>query len=458
MSSEPKKVDRRKFIYAGLGAVALVAIGAAAYVAMNPPVVTQTVTTSTTVTGTSTTKPGGSIKILSWQTPIDDMYKKLIQEDFTPKTGITVQYDTVPWGSYIEKNLVSMKGKSEYDLIMNNTEWTMPAWVYSGGLMPLNNRLKQDFKVDDFLPGFLGICAYPPGQKVKPTGYYLNFSDAVFYGVPYWDDAQPLLYRTDLVPEPPKNWDELLSIAQKLTNPDKKFYGYVFQGQPKAGQLYDAWFAVLHGFGADIFDDKLNPAFNTSEGIEGTQFLVDLYLKYKVVPPDTPALDSTATLDYYKGGFVAMIIPWGNSPLGDVPVAKVSKYDIAPVGKRVSARTAGAAFTIPSTASNPDGAWEYIKWALSPQIRAKIVGELGAPVVLKSELAYVKQGSNAWAVAQEVARNDIGVNPAIPNLTEVSDALSVPLNQALIGQISVKEALSQAEQKVKDVMKAAALL
>ena len=65
--SEPKKVDRRKFIYAGLGAVALIAIGAAAYVAMNPPVVTQTVTTSTTVpttsvvtttvTGTPTTSP-----------------------------------------------------------------------------------------------------------------------------------------------------------------------------------------------------------------------------------------------------------------------------------------------------------------------------------------------------------------------------------------------------------------
>jgi len=62
--SEPKKVDRRKFIYAGLGAVALIAIGAAAYVAMNPPVVTQTVTTSTTVPTTSvvtTTVPTTSV-------------------------------------------------------------------------------------------------------------------------------------------------------------------------------------------------------------------------------------------------------------------------------------------------------------------------------------------------------------------------------------------------------------
>jgi len=66
-------VDRRKFIYAGLGAVALIAIGAAAYVAMNPPVVTQTVTTSTTVPTTSvvtttatTAKPKLTILERTW--------------------------------------------------------------------------------------------------------------------------------------------------------------------------------------------------------------------------------------------------------------------------------------------------------------------------------------------------------------------------------------------------------
>jgi len=52
--SEPKKVDRRKFIYAGLGAVALIAIGAAAYIAMNPPVVTKTTTVPTTSVVTTT--------------------------------------------------------------------------------------------------------------------------------------------------------------------------------------------------------------------------------------------------------------------------------------------------------------------------------------------------------------------------------------------------------------------
>ncbi|MEM4193647.1 MAG: hypothetical protein QXK55_03300 [Nitrososphaeria archaeon] len=77
MSSEPKKVDRRNFLYVGLGAIALVAIGAAAYVAMNPPVVTQTVTTTTAVPTTSiittttattiTTTPTTPTTTMPWQ-------------------------------------------------------------------------------------------------------------------------------------------------------------------------------------------------------------------------------------------------------------------------------------------------------------------------------------------------------------------------------------------------------
>lgn len=64
MNQEPKKVNRRNFIYAGLGVITLIAIGAAAYFAINPPVITQTITTSTTVPTTSvvtTTVPTTSI-------------------------------------------------------------------------------------------------------------------------------------------------------------------------------------------------------------------------------------------------------------------------------------------------------------------------------------------------------------------------------------------------------------
>ncbi|MEM3560853.1 MAG: sugar ABC transporter substrate-binding protein, partial [Nitrososphaerota archaeon] len=461
-----KKINRRDYLkYAGAAVGGLVVGGALGYLTAPGKIekvtetitktetttaaaatVTQTVTKTVTPTPVTTPKVG-EIRILAWQTTIDDLYKKLIEEDFTPKTGIKVLYETPAWGAYTEKNLASLKAeKSPYDIIINNTEWTLPAWAFAGKLMPLNDYIKRDFKVEDFLSGFLGICAYPPGGKIKPTGFYSDFAKAEFYGVPYFADSEALVYRTDLfedkgITKPPKDWDEFLDIAKELTNPDKKIWGFTFYGAAKGNAIYDSWFKFIHSWGANVFDENLDPAFNTSEGIEATQFLVDLYLKHKVVPPGTPTFDHEAVMDTYKAGMAAMMIFWGNTPLGDIPIAKVSRYAVCPVKKRVATRTAGAAFTIPRTASNPDLAWEYIKWALSPSIRRIAVGELGAPAVLTAEIAYAKEGSNAWAVAQTVARPDVGVSPAIPNLIEAADAISPFLNRALIGEISVKDAL-----------------
>ena len=202
-----------------------------------------------------------------------------------------------------------------------------------------------------------------------------------------------------------------------------------------------------------MFDENLNPAFNTSDGIAATQLMVDLVNKYKVCPPGTPTYDHAAMLNLYTQGHVAQITPWGNGVISaDTAVAKTSRYDVPPVKSKVMSRTAGAAFTIPANAPHPDLAWEYIKWATSPDVRQKVVS-LGAPTIKKSEMAYVKEGWNAWAVASVLARPDVGVNPSIPNLGQVSDAAATPISSALVGQISVSTALSQAEQAVKSAMK-----
>ena len=470
--SESKNVNRRDFIKYAASAIGGLIVGGALGYLLTPrapaavKTVTSTITSISTVTKTvtqavkttPTTKPPTEkrvIRVLAWETTIDDLYKKLIKESFTPQTGIEVEYSTLPWTTYVQKNLLAMKGEAPYDVISNNTEWTLPAWVYADKLLPLNDFIERDFKIDDFLTGFLGICAYPPGMKVKPTGYYLNFEDAVFYGVPYWADSQVLLYRNDLIETPPKTPEELVELAKKLTKPEENFYGFCLQGAaPGGNDLYDSWYSWLHGWGAEVLDENLDPAFNTPEGIEASQWVVDLYRKHKVIPPDFIHWTGSQSWDAYKTEMVAMLVFWGNTPIPpDLPVAKKTSYSLVPVKKRICTRTAGAAFTIPKTCKDPEAAWEYIKWALSPEVRRILVAELGAPCVFKHEIDWVKEGWNAWAVANTVLREDIGVSPAIPNLPEVCDAIQKWLSRALLGEISVKEALSKAEPAVKEVMK-----
>ena len=98
--SEPKKVDRRKFIYAGLGAVALIAIGAAAYVAMNPPVVTQTTTVPTTSVATTTSVTTTTVPTTSVVTTTVPTTSVMTTTVMGPTKVNIVTYHGGFWGVY----------------------------------------------------------------------------------------------------------------------------------------------------------------------------------------------------------------------------------------------------------------------------------------------------------------------------------------------------------------------
>jgi len=247
--SEPKKVDRRKFIYAGLGAVALIAIGAAAYVAMNPPVVTKTVTTSTTVPTTSvvtttsvatTTVPTTSVVTSTITTPKSEMEKMMENIEkycqgakinwrqkegtsiyvlflsnpysetlraflplFEKMTGIHVAYDVLPATEYWTKTDILLgTGKGVVDAVMNhpliNPEWAGANWV-----MPLNEFLFNEklfdpnwFDVDDVIPTSWYACSghftkLETGKQVwVQAPKFKNFNEASMA----WDKKEEFLW------------------------------------------------------------------------------------------------------------------------------------------------------------------------------------------------------------------------------------------------------------------------
>jgi multiple sugar transport system substrate-binding protein len=87
---------------------------------------------------------------------------------------------------------------SEIDLINMDTIWT-PEFAEAGWLREFTGADLQD-ATDDVLPG--------PLQSVKWEGKV--------YAVPLNTNAQLLWYRKDLVPTPPKTWDEMIAMAKSL--------------------------------------------------------------------------------------------------------------------------------------------------------------------------------------------------------------------------------------------------
>src|SRR5690606_13083568 len=121
-----------------------------------------------------------------------------------------------------------------------------------------------------------------------------------------------LYYRTDLLEEagytePPQTWDELVEVAKALTkdvdgdgNIDQ--WGFVSLGLP--GQVFNTYtfFDFLFQNGGQLFNEEGEPAFNSPEGVEALQFMVDLKNVHQVMPPDVVTYDNNEVHEGFLAG------------------------------------------------------------------------------------------------------------------------------------------------------------
>src|SRR5690606_12799953 len=90
------------------------------------------------------------------------------------------------------------------------------------------------------------------------------------YRVPAFTDAGLLYYRTDLVPEPPQTFEELMRLASANQTPDR--WGYVWQGKQYEG-LITNYLEVLWGHGGEWIDSNRNVRLDQPEALDALQFL-----------------------------------------------------------------------------------------------------------------------------------------------------------------------------------------
>jgi maltose-binding protein MalE len=159
-------------------------------------------------------------------------------------------------------------------------------------------------------------------DKVATQAFSYN---GKLYGVPYGTEAVALIYNKDLVPTPPKTWDELKSMAKSLQDAKKVDQGFSFQ-QDSPYHSY----AILTGEGGYIFGKNADGSYNPKDfgldspgGLAYGQEINDM-VKAGLLQAGTTG---QITEDKFKKGQAAMIIdgPWF---LNDLRKSGV-KYGIA---------------------------------------------------------------------------------------------------------------------------------
>lgn len=182
-----------------------------------------------------------------------------------------------------------------------------------------------------------------------------------------------LIYNKDLVPTPPVNTDELISMGGALTSGDQ--YGLIYN------QTEPFWMVPwLGGFGGAVFaDDGVTPTLNTPEMVKTLQWLYDIKYTTPIVPVES---DYDTADSLFKEGKAGMIIN-GDWSLGGYQEVYGDKFGVAPIPQIVGAEwpapyTSGAYFMLPKDLSGAklDAAILFINFVTNEANELKQLDEL----------------------------------------------------------------------------------
>lgn len=269
--------------------------------------------------------------------------------------------------------------------------------------------------------------------------------DGKIVGYPVAIETQSLIYNKDLIPEPPKTWEELVNIHHKMKQEGKKAIMWDVKN------AYFTWPIISSGGGyafkkIDGRYDANNTGVNNPSGIKGLQFLVDM-VEQKVVDPN---MDYSISETAFSKGEVAMTIngPWSWGNLDKLGV----NYGVAEFptlgGEKGNPFVGILSAGINASSPNTDLAVEFLENYLYQDDALKIMNDdkpLGA-VTLKSFQKKLESDDRVKATMVNAENGEI--MPNIPEMNTYWFAQGAAIENALLGKQTTKEALDTAAKQI----------
>ncbi|WP_428775451.1 maltose/maltodextrin ABC transporter substrate-binding protein MalE [Vibrio sp.] len=264
-------------------------------------------------------------------------------------------------------------------------------------------------------------------------------------GYPMAVETPSLIYNKDLLPEPPKTWEELSAIHKQMAAQGKTAIMWDVKN------AYFTWPMISSG-GAYAFEkvaggyNGANTGVNNPAGIKGLQFLVDM-VNQGVINPD---MDYSVSEAEFSKGEVAMTIngpwSWGNlDKMGvNYGVAELPSLNGGKGNPFVGVLSAG----INAASPNDDLAIEFLENYLFVDDALKVMNDdkpLGA-VTLKSFQQILESDERIKATMLNAENGEI--MPNIPAMTAYWFAEGAAIENAMLGKQTVKEALDTAAKQI----------
>jgi multiple sugar transport system substrate-binding protein len=335
-------------------------------------------------------------------------------------------------------------GEPDIDLLSTHTKYapSQAAW-----LAPIDSILTDEHEKD---------------LLERPAA--LSRIDGRLLQVPRNLDVRLLHYRTDLVGHDatpvPATWNALAEIATTLTTPS--IAGFLFPGRDSG--LFGTFYELLVSAGGRLFDDELQPAFESREGVWAATFIAELHAVRQVTPRQLPDWHYDEISAAFRTGRAAMVSDWPGSYhlYREATTSSVSdRFALAllPAGPS-DARAAYSgchSFAIPRTSRNPDGGARLLTYLTSFESQ---LGEArhGAIPCRASALAQVREEASSdpaeatrWRLLAETEETMI-IPPRFAAYPLCEDAIWHAIQQAMVGHVTAEQAVARARADVQRIV------
>lgn len=434
---------RRQLIRVGASATALGACGALSFPAL------------------AQAKPFAGVKLrgAAYQHGFFNILRKYIPE-FEAQTGMTVDLQLSAFPVYNQQaDLELSSGGSAWDFC-NVTFILAARWVAAGLLANLTDfandrkRTPASWNPDDFVKG----AQLPYMDKAGNAFGYAWEGGAMLMG----------MSRTDLMKkrgvEAPQTFDELMKVCEAV-------HGQEGGAGPVTGFVSSNlhhWFLppYVQGFGGDLFVNPpadIKPALDSAAAVQAAAFYATLLSKYSPQgvlgytedQARSALIGGRSNIFIHSSSWVTAMLTSPDSKVKET--ARVVRMPAGPQGDFPASNSQGLG--IPKNARNKEAAWEFIKWALSPELTARIVKDTGHPSICRRsviESAEYKRintinGQDIGKLYLEVleqpgkTRNYMAYR-TVKEFPLVGDVVNKAVERVVSGQMPAAESMKMAQE------------
>lgn len=333
--------------------------------------------------------------------PADALQK--LSEGFTAETGIKVIVEQTPWETFVQKYNVEMIARSDaWDIIVGDSQ-DLGNMADSGHYVDLTDYFNDNNLAKKFTDSSIAAYAEYPAKSGK------------YWGIPAEGDCLGWAYRKDLFEDPanakafmdeygykldvPKNWDEMLNVAEFFHDPDNGFYGISIYGDNGYDSLVMFAEQMIWTYGGDLGDYSTGQVLgilNTPESAEGLKMYKELF---QYVPPAFNDAFFVKANDAFTAGIVPMTCNFfaflpALANKATNPYADGTDYFACPPQKGADGKVrqfsalGGQGVSVVSYSKKQDLAMQWIDWFIQDDVQmewASIGGYSCSKTVLESD-------------------------------------------------------------------------